>query len=220
MLLKAKCFAQWQAFHRYGNQLSAPLRATFALGCALLIFIMEYTAVQLPLKYHRQALSNSINELTIHNQILESQWRSVHQSVLGLSKNGSSEKHFSLQQEIKVIDAFLKNNLQYTLSPSQLLKIVNDMAVEHHVNLTRLETVNQPDLDVFARWPFLKTEGFTQQAVQLVFRSNYFTTLGYIQALENKNMPLLAMDLRYQVKSYPLGKVTLTLYFLTKKMVG
>ncbi len=122
------------------------------------------------------------------------------------------EKHEKLSKDLTELSSHLVVYDAQTLEPGEVIPVLRKLLVNNRVQLTHLERTSVEPLSE----SMIDGSKLWQANFVMEFAGNYFSTLHYLEALEEIKYRIFWEGLEYKVTDYPQGTVKLSIYTLNE----
>ncbi len=203
------------------NALPARKRAIAIGGAFVLLFALGDVVIFSPNGEKRDALKKQIDDIGKMNATLEKEQQQILDNQ-NFDPDAALKADMSqMQARIEKLDKELAGFTVDLISPTQMAKLLEDMLNrETDLILEKLETLPaEPVVKSLSTKGSKKKSGrYFQHAVVMELRGTYFSTLHYLELLEDLPWDFYWDDLHFQTLSYPEARITMRLHTLSAQI--
>jgi MSHA biogenesis protein MshJ len=186
-------------------------------GFVLVVGVLDFFVIQ-PMRDQRALFEQQIETLRMQQVDFSQQQTELLEQIEADPAMAMGREVEGLEKAITASEEKLRSFTQSLVSPGQMSEMLRAM-LENQQGLKLLELTNLPVS------PLLKNEqqatssdsgiGLFRHPVRLVFEGNYSDTLAYLERLEEIPNKFYWYRFDYQVKEYPLARVSVNIYTLS-----
>ncbi|MEY3182525.1 MAG: hypothetical protein RLZ35_510 [Pseudomonadota bacterium] len=160
-------------------------------------------------------LASSTDQIIANKERLNTQITMMQGQIQNLSEAIKNDSMMSLEVRLKSIslkNISLKEQIEQKLSEltnsDEMIDILKNLLSEDaHLKIEKIESVSEE--------PILKGQSDTlvyKKGVQLTLEGDYFSTIRFLEKMEQEEIKIIWDTLVYEVIDYPLSKVKITLH--------
>ena len=193
----------------------------FALGF-LMIYLFCFLIIIKPVSKHKKDLVSNIVTLQLQKDSTQKQIENFNLSM----KDPAFVKQLNQQKvlvgKINTLENKLKTMKPLLTSLSELPTLTKTILTHpaYNVTLINLKEIGErpwiPDMKSITNMP-IETTGILEHGYVMEFKSDYFSTIQYLNWIEKLPYHIYWDSLQYKVGQYPVADVLMTIRVLTKE---
>lgn len=186
-------------------------------GVSMLIFILGNLFFISPVKKKAAAADVQATSLQAEVEATQLKIDLLMAEVQNSLANPGSARAQSLKGQVDDLDVKLASYYQHLIPASQMGPILQQALAGEGLELLSIRSLDAEEMVSYETAETGESAHLFRKGIEMVFKGDYFTTIGYLKKLESLGQRLLWGYLAYEVEEYPAATVTIRVYTLSSE---